>query len=630
MTPAQPVYYPSCVVNLRLRFDERMVFNAEGAAAFAFDQDEMLKRTQGPRAFTDIPLFMQNAENDKLSYVNGRIPTRASIELPAYRDSGKFSLTFDYRDLPIDPRLLRACGVEIYLDSVAGENFSSGVLATAPPNGERASVITKRGRSSMLTQSPENLALVGTVDSWRVEHTANGSTVSMEGRDNRAVLLEQIIVPELLPTIPLKDNIIDVVAYIVGKQPFGQQMLVSGPDAAEWPKGVIPSPVSQDVALSLGNSAQTRVRRGAQGKDPRVSAGAQPDKLNVWDLITKLCTLVGAVPYFRNVPAAPGKKSVLWVAPARNLYAQLGAGTRTQVNGVVGKASPTPFQRGGLRDVGESEPLAVRRLVFGRNVETLNYERKFNGFVPRTVEVVSLDTSSEARGEDKLLIVRWPADPQPQVPQVRRRGNTVTTAKNIKEAQVSQVGPGGQVANKGLVRFSVPGIRDKARLLQIAQDIYEELGRGEQGGSVKTRDLASFGAGNEDPDLLRLRPGDAMELLVDASAFSTRYPIRSPANDQARAPDAIEFLNDLTKRLGDDELALAITATSRNLVANLQNYFRVSNVKFDWDVRSGVSVSFDFANYIEARNAVTPIPKDAGRTEYSTNTGRVTPARGIR
>lgn len=606
-----PVYYPSCVVNLRLRFDEALVFNAKGAAAFSYTSEEVLKFALTGDEPTDIPLFLQKGREDGVSFVNGRIPTRASIELPAYREAGKFSLTFDYRDLPIDPRMVRSCGVEIYLDAVPPENFADGVVASAPPQGERVSMLTKRARASQLLQSVDNLALVGTVDSWQVEHSTDGSTITMEGRDNRSILLAQMIDPRLLPKIPLKKDIVQVVAYIVESLPFGGRINVKFPPSVLWPNGVIPSPASQGGATAF-RSSQTRVRQGAQGGGATVSAGAQPDKINCWDLITRYCTLVGAVPYFKG--------NDLWVAPARNLYAQATAGGTDTLVG-------TPFKDGQRRDVGEATGLSIRRLIFGRNIESLNYERKFSGFVPRTIEVVSLDTSSTTRGPGKLLIAQWPA----------RKGTSEgagvpsDTAFNLgaspENAAVSQVAPSGEVGNKDKLRISVPGVADKKKLLQIAQDIYEELNRGEQGGSVKTRDLASFGAGNEDPDLLRLRPGDAMELLVDASAFTSSYPIRSPLTDDAKAaPAALE--KEIAKRIGDAALARAIVATSRNLVANLQNFFRVKNVKFDWDVASGVSVAFDFENYIEARNAVTPIPRaPAGARPGLRNTGRNVPRR---
>lgn len=624
MAEPQQVYYPSCVVNLRLRFDERLVLNAQGALDLeGYDTYQLAKYRNIPGAPTDIPAYSANPDNPNgLTYVNGRIPKNAKIELPAYRDAGKFSLTFDYRDIPLDPRTLRSCGVEIFLDAVQAQNFAAGITQSAPRNGERVSIMSAADRLSLLQQNAGrngNLVMVGTVDSWQVRHTAKGSEVSIDGRDLRAVLMQSPIPPDLTRRVSLKNNIVKVVNDIVQTHPFGKKMNVVGSKYG-WPEGTIPSPGDR--------GGLTRVRKGANGKEEKGSAGADPMKLNYWDLITRYCDLVGAVPYYSGED--------LVIAPARSLYAQVSAGPSSvsTTDEAVAEYMGTPF-RGGPREVGEKQPITVRRLVFGRNIDELNFERKFNGFVARTIHLVSLDTSSQSRGVGKLLEVYWPSKRGTKGRATQSQPSEgFVTSPDIESAQNSQVAPSGDT-NKDEVRISVPGIRDKKRLLQIAQEIYEELGRGEQGGSVKTKNLASFGGGNADPDLLSLRPGDAVELLVDGTRLATGYPIRSPLNDNSRV-SAFELTADIARRLGatsaggtidtnDPAYALArmIVATSRNLIFNLQNYFRASNVKFDWDINSGISVSFDFQNYIEARNAVTPITlEDLAKTaSEETNTG---------
>lgn len=601
-----PVYYPSCVVNLRLRFDESLRINMKTAKQlFAFSPEELLKAPQSPDAPSELPLFMQNGNEDNLSFVNGRVPKSANVELPAYRDAGKFSLTFDYRDLPIDPRVIRSCGVEIYMDTVAPGDFSTGIKEPPLPGGERVSAVERRARTSMLEQSKNNLVMIGTVDSWQVTHSANGSEISMEGRDLRAVLIDSPLDPAIPQNLDLKQNIVQVVRTIVQKHPFGGKMNVDGPNPDDWPNYRIPSPA--DVG------GLTRVRRGADGKKATASTGAEASKMSYWDLITKYCTLVGAVPYYFG--------QTLVVAPARSLYAQLAAGTLDRAD--LPWVQP-PFI-GGPRNVGEAEPIRVRRLVHGRNIEELNFERKFNGFVPRTIHLVSLDTSSNQRGAGRLLEVYHPKRKGQGNPNATAGGPT-TFAQNQDHAAVSQVAPGGSNGSKNELRISVPGITDKKRLQQMAEDFYEELSRGEQGGSVKTRDLASFGAGNEDPDLLRLRPGDVMELSVDTTNLSSGFPVRSPLNDQTVAGSQ-QLARELTQRLGDVNLAAAIVGTTRNYIAGLQNYFRVSNVKFEWNIKSGIAVAFDFQNYLEARNAVTPLNAPSGKKAYKTNTGQSVPRR---
>jgi hypothetical protein len=133
---------------------------------------------------------------------------------------------------------------------------------------------------------------------------------------------------------------------------------------------------------------------------------------------------------------------------------------------------------------------------------------------------------------------------------------------------------------------------------------------------------------------MRIRPGDAVTITVDGRELSNRAPLVSPLNRQAQSDDG-QLIREITARVGDPNLARVIVATSRNYVFELQNTFRTSNVKYDWDVKSGISVAFDFHNYVEARNAVTPIEKPkrgaaqrsvkaSSNTGQYTSTGRIT------
>lgn len=148
------------------------------------------------------------------------------------------------------------------------------------------------------------------------------------------------------------------------------------------------------------------------------------------------------------------------------------------------------------------------------------------------------------------------------------------------------------------------GIRDVKILRRIAKDIYEELGRGEMGGSCETESLASFGGDNQDPDLIHLKPGDTVELLTDVRLLSSQLPLVNEFTDHQRRSFEEEVAA-INLRLGDEKLARAIVATNRAF--GLQRFFRVANVKFRWSANSGISIAFDYQNYVEARN-LEPLP----------------------
>lgn len=585
-------YYPSCMVNLRIRFDENLTVNPQIFPSASVD--ETLAAPVGAVRSQGGPKLISYSTPTEASQVAGRIPISAHVELPAYRQAGKFRLTFDYNDLPIDPRIVRSLGVTIYLDTVNGTDFADA-LGRPPQPGVNGAMMRPSSKLSILQPTLENCALQGLADNWHVVHTATGSLVTIEGRDLRGVLLDSPITPEMLADVDLSLPINEVVKLIISKHPHYKQMSIDCPDAADWPNKTIPSPGTANGITSFMH----RVKRGKDGKLIRVpNANADANALNFWDLITKYCTLVGAVPYFTA--------ETLWIKPARSLYDQQGVSA-------YGATLPTPFRDGITRDVGEKQPTRYRRLVFGRNIEEMTVERKMGGRTPSVVEVVSLDTSSKNRGAQKMLIARWPnpedasyTDPNPPI------------VKNAKGATVSKVTPSGSDGLKDVTRVSYPGITDQKRLQQIAQDLYEEIGRQELGGNVRTRSLASFGAGNEDPDLLRLRPGDAMQLMIDASQLRTYAPTVSPLNEFERT-DAGSLITRLTTQFGgDSNLARAIVATTRNAVTELQNTYRVANVVFDWDVKSGVAIAFDFHNYVVVRDAVTPTAPTSGQVNRVT------------
>ena len=546
-TPIE-VYYPSLVINLALRLDEGPT------SASPKTIRELADAGTAPPASTEEPDVLIKDTTDNLSHILGIVPYAASVELPSYRQAGTFSITLAFRDLPLDPRVIRALGVDVHLGTVDAGRFGDGM--TQVPVGKRPSI---------LDAIDENLLVSGTADTIDVEHGRRGSLVHIEGRDLRGIMLDASLDSRSLAQVDLSKPIDQVVAQILNLVPQGAAIPVDV-KASEWPGGSVPSPgVQGDL---------TRVNTGCQGDRQVPTAKGNANTLKFWDIITQYCFLVGGIPHF------VGKR--LRIRPARSLFdAQLQEETfDTNV--------PTPFANGARRRV--SQPLvstdqefAFRRIVYGNDIDTLRFERKLGGTKVPVIEVVSVDTSSEERGEARLLIAQHP----PETDADRR--------------QTSE-GPGGATPQTDVLRIPVPGIRSKERLAEIAKDLFEEIGRQEIGGSVETRSLASFGGTNQDPDLLTLRPGDPIELLVDGSGLNALPPpISELTNEAARSIE--EQVREVAQRIGDETLARALVNANRG--TTLQRVFRTSNVRFDWDKETGVSIAFDFQNYVEARYAET-------------------------
>lgn len=569
------VYRPSLVVNFKLRFDDRLTV-ASGSEPQTVDG-----RLSGqPSAGVSLPQPLvtqaerKSGEGEQVSWVMARIPKSGGYEKPGYRQAGKWNFTFDFRDLPIDPRVVRAAAVEIHTGCVSDADFAAGFSGERRESGSLKSVLETRidGEPNAAT-----LRMIGTVDEWRVEHSGSGSVVSLSGRDLRGILLDTPIAPngakpeQFWDSLDTSRDIQAVIVQVLQYNPlFDDIQVVVNLD--DWPEGaggrVLPSPGAKNLV--------PRHRQGAKGERAggRASAPAETSgsNLNFWDVITQLCYLVGAIPFFQGTQ--------LMLRPSSTVFDKL----RGPIDPV---ANPTPFAAGAVRGLDAlsgqtiSPPLRTRRIVYGRDTLSLSFCRKFGGWKkPKRVRCVCVDPDSTSFGLGKLVEGLWPPE-------------------TAKKANVTGESPGKQRSVSDIVNVPVPGITDPGRLVAVAQGIYNEMGRSEIGGEVETVNLASFGGDASDPDLLRLEPGDGVELLVDTAATQTNNPNQSTYGDSLRRGFE-DQVKEIQARLGDANLARVIVATARGQVTELQRFFRVETVKVAWS-GTGIKMSFSFQNYVVAR-----------------------------
>jgi hypothetical protein len=592
------------VVSFNLRFDEAFhIFDpptAPGVTTTALSTGKVPTPVPSGK-LTPQPLLTETGAQrtgvNSNTLIN-RIPKSANIELPGFRQAGHFSLTFDYRDLPIDPRLLRAISVEIFAGTVPASNFATGMTGFQSDGG----------RASVLQPSLDNLLLFGLVDEWNVTHGQTTSEIHLEGRDMRGLLLDTAVDPALERGLNLTKPIDDVVLQILAKNPLGKRFNVVtyaqdwlGP-GAQGPL-LLPAPAT--------TTSQIRARRSANGVNPRSALQGNTDQRNYWTLITHYCQLVGALPTFVG--------PTLVIRPFRSLWDQQHGGLTPDL--------ATPFAGQQDRNVttgaaGQTttNPIRVRSFVFGRDIQTMNIGRKYGGTgLPGAVLCLSVNPDA-GRGNKKLVFGSYPGTLAEARAELGARGiDSFKFTREIEKALRSRVAPSGAAAAADILRVPVPGVKDASRLRDVARAIFEEVKRGEMGGSVQTKNLTSFGGSNADPDVLRLRPGDAVELKVDQRALSSSSPLVSVLNNLARMSIS-EATKELQARVGlgqplSEDIARVIVATAQGSVVELQTFFRVSNVKYTWGAESGLAVAFDFQNYIEAANLTASPTTGAGRTK---------------
>ena len=545
-----PVFYPGLVVNFKIRLD-----NALQVVTNSIDDVP-------PGGITTTvvkPLFLQNGTDDQLSFALGMVPKAASIELAGYRQASKFSLTFAFQDFPLDPRTLRTVGVEIYLDAVSPQDWADGMtqgsLFDTPGKGKK--------RKSTITPSPDNLKLVGVVDSMKVEHGTGGAWVHFEGRDLKGLLLDTLVTASTLKNVQPTQNIEQVVKALVKTLPLSAGMDVQASAAATWPNRLVPSP------HTLGDF--TRAKMDAAGANPQTTTPGAPSKVTFWDLITNLCTVCGAVPYFIGY--------TLVIRPAETLF-----DVRKSEKDFTTGVTQTPFAGNVQRTlkaplVKDPEQITNRVIVFGRDISSFNLERKLGGVKVPVIKCVSVNT--DVKGRDMIVEAEFPEA-------------TNTLGRTTSETT------GGQQGQTEIIPINIPGIKSRDRLLSIARGIHQEIGRQEITGSISTKNLASFGGTNQDPDLLRLMPGDPIEIRTDASGLGVFPP---PISDltNADSQDKEQLIKTIAGKIGDERLARLFVNQQRGEIVQAQRTFKVRTVKFQWAAESGVSIDFDFCNYIVAR-----------------------------
>lgn len=577
MANPNSVFYPSLVCNFRFRFEQAFIGGAEPTAMSVAQlaQNPPSQGNGGPN-----PQALSGSA-DQFSQIFGISPRSCSVELPGYRQFGKFEMELDFKDFPIDPRAVRALGVEVYLDALLEGDFGTGMQTQLQPG------IVAQPRPSIVTPTPDNQLIVGVADTVTVEHRANGSYVHIEGRDLRGVLSDLKLRPEMFlgatgtanAPLDLTQPIDGVVQQIVNRVPFlatNPTILVRTFTTDDWPNGQVPSPGVQ------GNL--TRVQLGADGTKPNVNPSADANSMSFWDLITQYCFLVGAIPFFY------GRE--LRIRPARSLF-----DIQRQEDNVDPGTLKTPFENNTVRQVEvvngaqtSKVTLKHRVMVYGSNIQNLKFERKLGGVKVPVVECVSVDTSNQQRGHaNRLIVAQWPDD------------TGVGSSSKVQGAKVTTVAPSGAVSQTEVIRVPVPGVKDKKQLQTIARHLREEIGRQEIGGSCSTKDLASFGGGNADPDLLRLRPGDPVEFKISVNGPTTNPPFAAELMRQVGAGGAAALAQLIAQRIGDINIAKVMANTLTGSVTKFQDIFRVGNVKYTWGKDEGVGIDFDFQNYIEAR-----------------------------
>lgn len=498
------------------------------------------------------------SDDGRTQVIDAVIPITATLQRLGVRKASKLQMEIEYQDLPIDPRTVRACAVEYYLGTVSPEEFSRGIAGETSydrvPGTEVAlplNIVPDEWVDEKGRRRTNNRFL-GWVDLWDADWPEGElPVVRFDCTDNSALLADQDAPPQL--GVGINDRIDSAVADYLSNFPQMRGLrVVYLPQG----NGVVVPKLKDDVgAVKVAVSNTTKFV---------AVAGSGNSKVTVLDYLTDVVGSIGHMLRFDGV-------SVI-IQRARTLYA----------GNVVGTNSEDEAFRG--RTLTDGRVLDRRLMLYGRNILDMTFSRSFVKTSPFNVECRCYFPQRK-----KTLISRYPA--------ADRRN------KDLK--------PGNSSEEKWHVRY-VQGIATQAALDLVAQNYYEQVGRNELAANITTKNLASFGGGNADPDLLDLRAGDDIdvEVLRDPTGANTVTAIQ----DEIKSAAAQHLM-----RLG---YGSGFAAAYQRAVDNIgfPTIFKVRDATIDWDREEGVVIDLTAVNYVEIRaDAVLPsddeVPPDQEQTK---------------
>lgn len=543
------------------RLFNRQRFGVDAASSEAFRR----VLTDARRNLADV---LKASPIDGLSRFIDVQPTSSTRRVNSYRKADELILTIPWKSVPFDARLIRAALVLHYEGTVPAEQWASG----QPARNSRSPNAT----GYLVPASSENLRFIGLADDITDSHGAQGDITTIGFRDLTGILLDTPLNAAARKKVQPGQTIVDVIANILTTQPSIRGLL-RGPFLEGFTEAELPrlDPKRYD---KLKVSAKEKHRQAAGGRPLAFRNKAKGgDTESYWDAITDLCVSHGVQPRI--------DLDRLILFKPRTLF--------TSTPTVFGSLNVPRFPRpGGHREqIGDTS--TVRRMVFGSNIKNLSFRRKYARYKTPAIKINSYNPDAPSASQ-RLITVTHPVIPR----------------------YVSKVDASGRNPQREVQVINVQGILDRDQLRDIAEQIYESIGRQELGLTFDTDHLASFSENpdfdpNLDPDLLDIRAGDPLRLLVQArdaqgsALFSVAElnalvgRIRRRATAVGARPDLSDPISFLVAQGFSQEAATQFIQVVAS--ANATDVFRVNGANISFSADRGFTISIDARNYIRVR-----------------------------
>lgn len=517
--------------DLNMRRDALPPEEFERQRAELLQERSQIQSTAAATAATNTealrPTSVAGTAPDDLTVIGDIEPLSVQLERNGLVAADTCTITMDYLDAPFDPRVIRAAHVEVLLGVVSADNFEAGAERDERrADGSLLSSIGKDPDGSIVGGT----RFVGFVDDWAVKYSDQGDTVTLECRDMSAPLRDLKINPgeSIDLGVPLDEG---VQAFLDAVSPTTSGVVVRFAGEGQAP---VPADAAPARRFPRRGATRRRARRGDQ-------------EMTLWDHITDVCRAVGFIPTVRDFEIV--------IAEARTLFS-------TE---------------------------AVRRMVYGQNIQELNFTRRLQGQKVPTIEVRAYDA--------ELGRTRWARFPV-------RSGDLASGILGREDPpaplRANEITPSGANPTEVIRVLEVSGVSDPAVLERVAQNAFEQLGRQEIEGTLATYDVSSYEQPPDDADLLLAVGGDPVEILIVAGVpqgFEDEGPNTSLAQLQAFSRSRREQY--LISIGWDASVAQRFSALQE--ATAYQTVFRVQDVRVSWDHEEGIRIDIGFINYITAR-----------------------------
>jgi len=401
-----------------------------------------------------------------------------------------------------------------------------------------------------ITPTKDNIIFQGFADTDSINLDESSRTVKIEGRDFTSLLIDREYLGDpILLTKPVDKIIRDLL----------DQLPQTKVDANDKGQGL------EIELIGLKEDELPTLANLTTSKGPMDGAKNARAKRSYWDKIQEIVNDSGLIAY-----VAIDK---LIITKPRNLY---------------DRAKSKVF-------------------VYGRNIKSLEFQRKLGRQKGFNIRVVSLNLKDKKLEEARIpeeASDEWIKDIGVKKEAIRL---PVAKAAGTNNQQQGAVDPIGEVAP--YMTFKVnQDISSKEQLVKIGEKIYEELGRQQIEGKLTTLEMKIFSPETKEFfEATKFRVGTPIELRIDQGDLEGLNKLLPPAaRNKQREQEAIKSIEqtrrsivDFLKRRGYVGEKGQIAEAMAEALTRFDTPFYTKAVTFNLSQDNGFSMDIDFINFVE-------------------------------